>query len=163
MEVSKLVEELQIFLAGEIPNADEDPDYDATIASVSVPRLRSGPFTENQEQTRLSTVRRGLGLPGSIRLNGSRVEGIEFRLRSRCYSAGYTGGDTDPVLEVALQWAAPDQVRARTGIAKDIARIVALIQDAGGDGYEVDWFVGSEESLLDPDYDSDDDIWFSRH
>jgi hypothetical protein len=163
MEISKIVEELQIFLAGEIPNADDDPDYDAAICSITVPRLRSGPFTENAEQTRLSNARRQMGLSGCSYLNGVQIQGIEFRLRSRCHSASYTGGDDPPILEIAMQYSATDQVRIRDGIAKDIARIVALIQSAGGDGYGVDWFVGSDEDSYDPDYDSDDDIWFRRY
>jgi hypothetical protein len=163
MEVSKLVEEVQIFLAGEIPNADEDPDYDASICAISIPRLRTGPFTENASQTRLSSARRQMGLSGSSYLNGVQIQGIEFRLRSRCHSASYTGGDDPPILEIAMQYSATDQVRIRDGIAKDIARIVALIQDAGGDGYEVDWFVDFDPDSDSFPSDSDDDIWFRRY
>jgi hypothetical protein len=163
MEVSKLVEELQIFLAGELPEAESDPDYDASICSISIPRLRTGPFTENAEQTRLSNARRQMGLAGCSYLNGVQIQGIEFRLRSRCHSASYTGGDDPPILEIAMQYSATDQVRIRDGIAKDIARVVGLIEAAGGDGYEVDWFVGSDADFFDCDHDSDDAIWFRRY
>lgn len=163
MWANKLVEEIRAFLICARGVAMSDPDFEATLLTVTIPDRRGWPTSGNEHDRKLSQFVQTLGLPNARELSGRHLRGVEFWMLHRGCAPLDSNGNGTPVLEIRLQFESPDEIRSREGIGRDIVDFLELINQSSDPGFVVDWYIGNDSFATDGDPGAGHPVWLNRY